>query len=79
MLSDALKDAYTKTISDPSVQQAWMSGQPNASVARPAAGQSPAAARTIEERLKVLDDLLQRAVITREEHATRRAAILAEL
>lgn len=79
VLSDALKDAFTKTIADPSLQQAWMSGQPTPSAARTPASQPSAVTGTVEERLKTLDGLLKRGVITQEEHATRRAAILKEL
>jgi hypothetical protein len=79
VLSDALKDAFTRTIGSPVLQQAWMSGQPTPSAARPAGGQPAAVMGTVEERLKALDDLLKRGVITEEEHATRRAAILKEL
>lgn len=79
VLSDAVKDAFTETIADPSLQQAWMSGQPTPSAARTPASQPPAASGTVEERLKTLDDLLKRGVITKDEHATRRAAILKEL
>lgn len=73
VLSDALKDAFVKMLTDSALRQAWASGQPLPSA------QSPAATATIEERLKVLDDLLKRGVITTEEHAARRAAILKQL
>jgi hypothetical protein len=73
VLSDALKDAFVKMLSDSALQKAWASGAPQPSA------QSPAASASIEERLKALDDLLNRGVITKEEHAARRAAILKEL
>ncbi len=81
VLSDALKDAFTKAIADPVLHRAWASGQPTPSAASPAgAGPAPAAAPgSIESRLKTVDDLFKRGVITAEEHATRRAAILKEL
>ena len=79
VLSDALKDAFTKTIGDPTLQQAWMSGQPRSSAASPPVDHAPGTKGTIEERLRVLDDLLKRGVITKEEHAARRAAILKEV
>jgi hypothetical protein len=79
VLSDALKDAFTKTMSDAALQKAWTSGQPMASGAKPAAGQPAGPTGTVEERLKRLDDLLKKGVITKEEHAARRAAILKEI
>lgn len=80
VLSDAIKDAFAKTIGDPVLQQAWASGKPAAPAARPAAAQPGAApAASVEERLKTLDDLLKRGIITAEEHRTRRAAILKEI
>jgi hypothetical protein len=83
VLSDALKDAFAKTIGDAALQKAWGSGKPAAPAAAPAGGQPPAAApasaSSIEQRLKTLDDLLKKGVITKEEHAARRAAILKEI
>jgi hypothetical protein len=73
VLSDALKDAFTKTMSDPALQKAWTSGQAVTSAAH------AAPTGTVEERLKRLDDLLKKGVITKEEHAARRAAILKEI
>jgi hypothetical protein len=80
VVSDALKDAFTKTIGEPALQQAWGSGKP-ATPGAPASAQPAAAApaASIEERLKTLDDLLKKGLITTEEHATRRAAILKEI
>ena len=70
VLSDALKDAFAKTLADPMLQQAWGSGKP--------AG-AQAATGTVEQRLRTLDDLLNKGLITKEEHAARRAAILKEI
>ena len=80
VVSDALKDAFTKTIGEPALQQAWGSGKPATPGAAPASGPAAAApAASIEDRLKTLDDLLKKGLITKEEHATRRAAILKEI
>jgi hypothetical protein len=76
VLSDALKEAFTNTIADPGLQQAWASGQPSSPASQAPA---PAGTGTVEERLKRLDDLMKKGVITKEEHATQRAAILREL
>lgn len=79
VLSDALNEAFSSTVGDASLQQAWSSGRPLTSGAAPAALPAAAPAGTIEERLKRLDDLLQKGLITKDEYATRRAAILKEL
>lgn len=79
VLSDALKDAFVKMLGDSALQKAWGSGQPLSPAAAPPAVQSPTPAATVEERLKVLDDLLKKGLITKEEYAARRAAILKEI
>ena len=62
VLSDAIKDAFAKTIGDPVLQQAWASGKPAWSGRRPQAlSQRQRRLRTVEERLKTLDDLLKKA------------------
>lgn len=70
VLSDALKDAFTKALGDQALQSAWISG------AAPVVETSPGVKETIEQRLKRLDDLLARGLITKEEHAAARAAII---
>jgi hypothetical protein len=81
VLSDALKDAYTKVFGDATLQQAWSTGQ--ASLPVTAVGAPPSApgapSGSIESRLQAVDDLFKRGVITKEEHAARRAAILKEI
>jgi hypothetical protein len=75
VLSDALKEALASTLSDPTLQNAWASGKPAAI----AASASAPAKESVEERLKKLDDLLKKGLITKEEHQKRRAEILKEI
>ena len=81
VLSDALQEAFANTVADRPLQQAWVSGQssPLANTAGQGTSSTPAPSATIEERLKRLDDLLTKGVISKEEHAARRAAILKEI
>ncbi|HVT44851.1 MAG TPA: YajG family lipoprotein [Thermoanaerobaculia bacterium] len=76
VLSDALKDAFNGVLADPNVQASWISGKPSSG----AASKSTAApAETTEEKLKKLDDLLKKGVISKEEHKAARAKILEDL
>ncbi len=75
VLSDAFKEAVANTLSDSVLQSAWASGK--GTVASTTA--SAPAKESVEERLKKLDDLLQKGLITKEEHQKRRAEILKEL
>lgn len=83
VLSDAMKDAFMKVIGDQALQTTWASGTPAGGTASPStmsSGTAPASAapkESIEVRLKRLDDLLAKGVISKEEHATARATILA--
>ncbi len=84
VLSDAMKDAFMKVIGDHALQTTWASGAPAGGAASPStmssgttAAASAAPKESIEVRLKRLDDLLAKGVISKEEHATARAAILA--
>jgi len=73
VLSDALKEAYANVLGDQTLQTAWVSGK--------AAGTS-GASRTVEspeERLRKLDDLLKKGLITKEEYQQKRADILKEM
>jgi uncharacterized lipoprotein YajG len=75
VLSDSLKDAYANLLSDPGLQAAWTSGKGKGTA--PPATDEPKL--TPEQRLKKLDDLLKKNLITKEEYDKKRAEILAEL
>lgn len=72
VMSDALKEAYANVLDDKDLQAAWTSGA-TATRAAPAAKESP------EERLKKLDELLKKGLITKPEYDRKRAEILKEL
>lgn len=72
VLSDALKEAYANVLADKGLQTAWVSGT--------AAGNPSAhAADTAEERLRKLDVLLKKGVITKPEYDKKRAEILKDM
>ena len=70
VLSDALKEAFMKVLADTTLQSAWGSGIPSASIA------APAGQETMEMRLRRVDDLLKKGLITPEEHKILREQIL---
>jgi hypothetical protein len=70
VLSDALKEAFMSTLGDAKLQAAW-GGSKTADADPP-----PAGGESMEERLRRIDDLLQKGLITPEEHKTLRAQIL---
>lgn len=75
VLSDALKDAFVKVLGDQGLQAAWKSG-----AAAPPNGvaviKTEPVKESIEERLRKLNDLLQKGLITQEEYKVKRAEIL---
>lgn len=73
VLSDALKEAFAGVLSEPQMQQAWVSGKAAAVTAKGAPAES------VEERLKKLDDLLKKGLITQEEYKQKRAEILKDV
>jgi uncharacterized lipoprotein YajG len=75
VLSDAFKEAVANMLSDSALQTAWASGKATAI----SASASAPAKESVEERLKKLDDLLKKGLITKEEHQKRRAEILKEI
>jgi putative oligomerization/nucleic acid binding protein len=76
VLSDALKEAFAGTLSDARLQSAWASGKSAAS----GSGSSQAQTKeTSEERLRKLDELLKKGLITKEEYDKKRAEILKDL
>jgi hypothetical protein len=72
VLSDALKEAFGNVLAAADLQQAWASGK-RVSGAAAAAKESP------EERLRKLDDLYKKGLITKEEYQQKRADILKEM
>jgi len=74
VLSDALKEAFADALSNTELQSAWSSGK----AAAPAAGQA-APQESVEERLRKLDDLLKKGLITKDEYKTKRAEILKDV
>jgi uncharacterized lipoprotein YajG len=78
VLSDALKEAYANLLSDPRVQAAWVSGKATGGNAGNA-GSSTVKPESVEERLRKLDDLLKKKLITQEEYDKKRAEILKDV
>lgn len=74
VLSDALKEAYANVLSDKPLQTAWISGTRNTA---PSAAAPPA--ESAEERLRKLDDLLKKGLITKAEYDAKRAQILKDM
>jgi len=72
VLSDALKEALASTLSEPTLQNAWISGSAGTS-AKQTSKETP------EERLRKLEDLYKKGLITKEEYEKKRAEILKEL
>lgn len=70
VLSDALKEAFANVLSDQTLQTAWASGK---------AAQGAAPAESVEDRLRKLDDLLKKGLITKEEYQKKRAEILKDV
>jgi hypothetical protein len=75
VLSDALKEAFAEVLSDPRLQDAWVSGKSTGG----GSGSSPAKPESVEERLRKLDDLLKKGLITKEEYDRKRAEILKDV
>jgi len=70
VLSDAIKEAYANVLGDQPLQNAWVSGKP--------AGHA-VPAESAEERLRKLDDLLKKGLITKDEYQQKRAEILKDM
>jgi hypothetical protein len=73
VLSDALKETFANVLSDPRLQEGWVSGK--------SSGGSSGASKpeSVEERLRKLDDLLKKGLITKEEYDKKRAEILKDV
>jgi hypothetical protein len=74
VLSDALKEAYANVLGDKPLQAAWISGTRST----PPSAAAPAA-ESAEERLRKLDDLLKKGLITKAEYDAKRAQILKDM
>lgn len=72
VLSDALKEAFANVVADSRLQQAWSTGR---STGATGGGDT----QSIEERLKKLDELLKKKMITKEEYNRKRAEILKDV
>jgi uncharacterized lipoprotein YajG len=72
VLSDSLKEAYANVLADPELQKAWASGASSG-------GTTAHAADSAEERLRKLDDLLKKGLITKAEYDKKRADILKDM
>ena len=72
VLSDALKEAYANVLADPGLQKSWISGTATA-------GTTAHAAESAEDRLRKLDDLLKKGLITKAEYDKKRAEILKDM
>jgi hypothetical protein len=72
VLSDALKEAYANVLADKILQTAWIAGTPTGNPGSHAVD-------TTEERLRKLDDLLKKALISKGEYDKKRAEILKDM
>lgn len=82
VLSDALKEAYGEVLASGSLQTAWASGKSaGQSSGQTSGGSAPAAEEkgSVEERLRKLDDLLKKKLITKDEYDRKRAEILKDV
>jgi uncharacterized lipoprotein YajG len=70
VLSDATKEAYANVLADAALQTAWVSGKPNTASGK---------ALSAEERLRQLDDLLKKGLVTKDEYDKKRADILKDM
>jgi hypothetical protein len=74
VLSDALKEAFADALSTSQLQTAWISGKASATSTSQSSPKE-----SIEERLRKLDDLLKKGLITKEEYNSKRAEILKDV
>lgn len=72
VLSDALKEAYANVLAEQPLQTAWGSGKATTTSAA-------APAESSEDRLRKLDDLLKKGLITKAEYDKKRAEILKDM
>jgi hypothetical protein len=75
VLSDALKEAFSDVLATSSLQSAWTSGKAVSS----GSSTSSSSNDSVEERLRKLDDLLKKGLITKAEYDKKRAEILKDV
>jgi hypothetical protein len=76
VLSDALKEAFGDVLASHNLQTAWTSGK----AAAGGSAQAPSGEKDpVEERLRKLDDLYKKGLITREDYEKRKAEILKDV
>ena len=73
VLSDALKEAFGNVLANADVQQAWATGR------HVSGGGQGQAKESVEERLRKLDDLYKKGLISKEEYQQKRADILKDM
>jgi hypothetical protein len=80
VLSDSFKEAYANVLSDSGLQKAWISGSGSARSSSGASSSTSAPAKeSAEERLRKLDELLKKGLITKAEYDKKRAKILEDM
>jgi len=75
VLSDALKEAFAEVLSNSRLQETWVSGKASGG----GSGSSSSKPDSVEERLRKLEDLYRKGLITKEEYDKRKAEILKEV
>lgn len=75
VLSDALKEAFGEVLGSTSLQTAWTSGKSAGGGSNASAGEKG----SVEERLRKLDDLYKKGLITKEDYEKRKAEILKDV
>lgn len=73
VLSDSLKEAFATVLSDPRLQDAWSTGRSSAT------GGASKSTESVEERLRKLEELFKKNLITKEEYEKKRAEILKDV
>jgi hypothetical protein len=76
VLSDALKEAFGDVLASQNLQTAWTSGTAAAGSGAAASSQDKG---SVEERLRQLDDLYKKGLITKEDFEKRKAEILKDV
>ena len=74
VLSDALKEAFSDVLASQNLQTAWTSGKAAAGTAAPSEDKG-----SVEDRLRKLDDLYKKGLITKEDYEKRKAEILKDV
>jgi hypothetical protein len=75
VLSDALKEAFGDVLASQNLQTAWTSGKAAAGGGAVPSGEKG----SVEERLRKLDDLYKKGLITKDDYEKRKAEILKDV